>query len=125
MTRKTISCFAVSVLCVSALIGCSHTEPLETSLVAPTSTRTVPVSDQSAIAEAVGNAPADAGPLAWANPSTGSAGVIERIAPATDSHEGCRGFVSSNQGLEGVTKFGGFAFPSDGTWKIAGTPGLH
>lgn len=123
MTRKTILYFAMGVLCAAVLVACTHTDPLETSLVAPSATKSAPVSDQSVIAQAVGNAPADAGPLAWANPSTGSAGVIEKIV--NDNREGCRGFVSSNQGLEGATKFGGLACPSDGIWKIASTPGLH
>jgi hypothetical protein len=126
MNRKQISrCLAFFALSFQ-LIGCSHTEPLETSAISTTSTRAAPpVTDQAIIAEAVGNAPTGVSKLAWANPATGSAGVIERIDTESSSTKGCREFVTSQQSLEGATRFDGIACPSDGSWKIAGTPGLH
>jgi surface antigen len=125
MTKNTITRAAISILCLPMLVACSHTEPLESSVTSPTAAKLAPVSDQTVIAQTVGNAPTNAGPLAWANPSTGSAGVIQNIAPVNNGEQGCRGFVSSNHGLEGNTKLGGLACPSDGTWKITGAPGLH
>ena len=125
MNRKQISrCLAFFTLSFQ-LIGCSHTEPLETSAISTTSPRAAPVTDQAIIAEAVGNAPTGVNKLAWANPATGSAGVIERVDTGNGGIEGCRQFVTSQQSLEGATRFDGMACPSDGSWKIAGTPGLH
>ncbi|WP_343227740.1 RT0821/Lpp0805 family surface protein [Rhizobium ruizarguesonis] len=107
------------------LTACSHPEPLQTSTVAPGAATAVPITDQAVIAETVGRATVGSDPLAWANPSTGSAGVIEQVRPGTDNPNGCRDFVTSKQSLEGVTRFNGVACPADGSWKINGSPGLH
>ncbi|UIK01349.1 hypothetical protein LZK82_25425 (plasmid) [Rhizobium leguminosarum] len=107
------------------LTACSHTEPLQTSTVAPVAAAAVPITDQTVIAETVGRATIGSDPLAWANPSTGSAGVIEQVRPGTNNPNGCRDFVTSKQSLEGVTRFNGVACPSDGSWKINGSSGLH
>ncbi|MGO8047903.1 RT0821/Lpp0805 family surface protein [Rhizobium johnstonii] len=84
----------------------------------------VPITDQTVIAETVGRAAVGSDPLAWANPSTGSAGVIEQIRPGTNDPSGCRDFVTSKQSLEGATRFNGVACPADGSWKINGSSGL-
>ncbi|WP_312866635.1 RT0821/Lpp0805 family surface protein [Rhizobium sp. BK226] len=101
------------------LTACSHPEPLPTSTVAPV----VPITDQTVIAETVGRATVGSDPLAWANPSTGSAGVIEQVRPGANPN-GCRDFVTSKQSLESVTRFNGVACPADGSWKINGSSGL-
>jgi hypothetical protein len=107
------------------LTACSNTEPLQTSTGAPVAAAAVPITDQTVIAETVGRATIGSDPLAWANPSTGSAGVIEQVRPGTNNPNGCRDFVTSKQSLEGVTRFNGVACPADGTWKINGSSGLH
>ncbi|WP_312876420.1 MULTISPECIES: RT0821/Lpp0805 family surface protein [Rhizobium] len=107
------------------LTSCSHPEPLQTSTVAPVAATAVPITDQTVIAETVGRATVGSDPLAWANPSTGSAGVIEQVRPGTNNPNGCRDFVTSRQSLEGVTRFNGVACPADGSWKINGSSGLH
>ncbi|MGR9249946.1 RT0821/Lpp0805 family surface protein [Rhizobium leguminosarum] len=106
------------------LTACSHPEPLQTSTVAPAAASAVPITDQTVIAETVGRAEVGSDPLAWANPSTGSAGVIEQVRPGTNNPNGCRDFVTSKQSLEGVTRFNGVACPADGSWKISGSSGL-
>jgi hypothetical protein len=81
----------------AALAACSQVEPLGTPLarvplVAP--------ADQAVIANTVGRSPVGATALAWANPSTGSVGVIEEIDASIDGRNGRRGFVTSRQSLE-------------------------
>ncbi len=125
MRRKPASRCLTFVALSFLLIACSHTEPLETSSVSIPPPKIAPVTDQAIIAEAVGNAPAGVSKLAWANPATGSAGVIERIKTESSGVEGCRQFITSQQSIEGATRFDGVACPSDGSWKISGTPGLH
>lgn len=105
---------------IAILTACSHTEPLEPSLAQSTVQHAAPVTDQAVIADTVGHAQADANALAWANPSTGSAGVIEQIDPTSDGPDGCRGFVTSRQSLEGMTRFNGVACPSGDSWKLGG-----
>ncbi|MGO8061448.1 RT0821/Lpp0805 family surface protein [Rhizobium johnstonii] len=122
MLLKLIAIILVSPALV--LTACSHPEPLQTSTVAPAATSAVPTTDQTVIAEAVGRATVGSDPLAWANPSTGSAGVIEQIRSGTNDPSGCRDFVTSKQSLEGGTRFNGVACPADGSWKINGSSGL-
>jgi hypothetical protein len=106
-------------------IACSHVEPLETSSIRSSSPRAAPVTDQNIIAQTVGNAPAGSTTLAWANPATGSAGVIEQINAVSSGSGGCRQFVTTQQTIVGASRFDGTACPSNGLWKVAGTPGLH
>ncbi|WP_312861315.1 RT0821/Lpp0805 family surface protein [Rhizobium leguminosarum] len=122
MLLKLIAITLVSPALV--LTACSHPEPLQTSTVAPAAASAVPITDQTVIAETVGRATVGSDPLAWANPSTGSAGVIEQIRPGTNDPSGCRDFVTSKRSLEGVTRFNGVACPADGSWKINGSSGL-
>ncbi|NKL33200.1 hypothetical protein GFL49_05035 [Rhizobium leguminosarum bv. viciae] len=70
------------------------------------------------LADIVGRGAVGATALAWANPSTGSAGVIGQIDASTDGPDGCRGFVTSRQSLDGMTRFNGVACPSGtvGNW---------
>ena len=123
MLSKLIVTTLVSLVLV--VTACSHPEPLQTSTIAPVASTAVPITDQMVIAETVGRATVGSDPLAWANPSTGSAGVIEQVRPGTNNPDGCRDFVTSKQSLEGVTRFNGVACPSDGSWKINGSSGLH
>jgi hypothetical protein len=132
-SERLVYHFMLSKLIVIAIVSpalvlaaCSHPEPLQTSTVAPVAaTAAAPITDQTVIAETVGRATVGSDPLAWANPSTGSAGVIEQVRPGTNNPNGCRDFVTSKQSLEGVTRFNGVACPSDGSWKINGSSGLH
>nr|WP_246781647.1 RT0821/Lpp0805 family surface protein [Rhizobium sp. BK379] len=52
------------------------------------------------------------------HPSTGGVGVIEEIDASIDGRNGCRGFVTSRQSLDGITRFNGFACPSGDSWKL-------
>jgi surface antigen len=125
MIRKRLRHYLLFAALLPCLIACSHVEPLETSSIRDASPRAAPATDQSVIAEAVGNAPAGSTTLAWANPTTGSAGVIEQINSVSSGSAGCRKFVTTQQTIEGASRFDGTACPSDGLWKIAATPGLH
>ncbi|WP_082597342.1 RT0821/Lpp0805 family surface protein [Rhizobium sp. Root708] len=125
MYRKSISRCLTFFALSFPLLACSHAEPLETSAISATSSKAAPETDETIIAEAVGNAPTGISRLAWANPATGSAGVIEQINPKSSGVESCRRFVTSQQSLNSATRFDGVACPSDGSWKIASSSGLH
>ncbi|WP_245308430.1 RT0821/Lpp0805 family surface protein [Rhizobium leguminosarum] len=116
-----ISKSLLSAITIATLTACSHTEPLETPLAqSVTPHAATAVTDQAVIADTVGSAQVGAAALAWANPSTGSAGVVEQIDASTDGPDGCRGFVTSRQSLEGITRFNGVACPSGDSWKLGG-----
>lgn len=99
------------------LAACSTTEPLVTASIARS--EGVPQTDQAVIAETVGRSEASIQPLAWANPSTGSAGVIQQVGPVANGDLACKQFVSTHQTISGSSSFNGIACPSDGKhWKI-------
>jgi len=103
-----------------AITACASQEPLEiTASTRPTS----PTTDRTVIAEAVGSASAGSKPLAWANPETGSAGVIEHVETAAGQENGCRNFTASRQALDGKTRFDGVACPSGQSWKLSAATG--
>ena len=108
----------ITAMSIAALTACSHIEPLETPLAQSAIPHEAPLTDQAVIADTVGRSPVGANALAWANPSTGSAGVIEQIDASTDGPDGCRRFVTSRQSLDGITRFNGFACPSGDSWKL-------
>jgi hypothetical protein len=117
----------ISAMSIAALTACSHIEPLETPLAQSAIPRQAPLTDQAVIADTVGRSAVGATALAWANPSTGSTGVIEQIDPSNDGPDGCRGFVTSRQSLDGMARFNGVACPSGNSWKLGGqypTPAL-
>ncbi|MCS0461420.1 MULTISPECIES: RT0821/Lpp0805 family surface protein [Rhizobium] len=115
MTRTNIGVLQLSLLAL-VLAGCTKVEPLETAAVTqsiPSATKT----DQAVIADAVSRGPVGVKPLAWANPSTGSVGVIEEIG--VDPESSCRAFVTTQRTLEGETRFKGLACPSgESDWKL-------
>ncbi len=116
-----ISKSLLAAMIVSMLAACSHTEPLETPLAQSAVSHPAPaVTDQAVIADTVGRGDVGATALAWANPSTGSAGVIEQIDASSDGPDGCRGFVTSRQSIDGITRFNGVACPSGDSWKLGG-----
>jgi hypothetical protein len=66
--------------------------------------------DQAAIKNAVSSADlekASAQPLAWANPATGSRGVVSKMAEQKDKGQLCRDFSGSRESFDGVTMFSG------------------
>jgi len=105
---------------IAALTACSHIEPLETPLAQSATSHQALLTDQAVIADTVGRGAVGATALAWANPSTGSAGVIEQIDAGNDGPDGCRGFVTSRQSLDGMTRVDGVACPSGDSWKLGG-----
>lgn len=115
MTRKNKGALQLALL-AALLAGCTKVEPLETAAV----TQSIPTpakTDQAVIADTVSRGPVGVKPLAWANPSTGSAGVIEEIG--VDPESSCRAFVTTQRTLEGETRFKGLACPSGASdWKL-------
>lgn len=99
------------------VLACTTIEPFDGLTTTSTPTGRVP-SDQYAIAQAVGNA--DPGvPLAWANPETGSAGVIQEIHSSSQSDKQCRSFITTRRTLSSETVLNGMACRSLGSsWKI-------
>lgn len=112
----------VCLIVIPALNACSHSEPLETAITSPVVSKAVPQTDQAVIADAVGQGTVGSSPLAWANPSTGSAGVIDQIDASSDGAQGCRSFVTSQQTLDGMTRFVGVACRSGNSWKMSSVP---
>lgn len=113
----------MSVLLVVGITGCSSQEPLDITSATGTTSASAPVTDRAVIAEAVGNASAGSKPLAWANPGTGSAGVIEHVETTEGQENGCRNFTASRQALNGKTRFDGVACPSGQSWKLSANTG--
>ncbi|XAZ26006.1 hypothetical protein LVY75_35045 (plasmid) [Sinorhizobium sp. B11] len=107
--------YFITAMGVAALAACSQFELLETPLARVP--LVAPVTDQAVIADTVGRGPVGATALAWANPSTGSVGVIEEIAFSIDGPNGCRRFVTSRQSVDGTTRFSGVPGPSGDSWK--------
>ncbi|MFK0335458.1 RT0821/Lpp0805 family surface protein [Rhizobium sp. NPDC090275] len=104
---------------LTLLSACTTTEPLVTASTGlPETPRQT---DQAVIAETVGRSDEGMRPLAWANPSTGSAGVIQQIGPVLDGGQGCRQFISTHQTITGSSTLDGVACPSGNNhWKING-----
>lgn len=75
--------------------------------------------DRALVAEKVGQAGTGVAPLAWANPATGSAGVIEQV-DAESGGSDCRRFVSTQRSIDGSTeRLAGMACPtSNAHWKL-------
>jgi hypothetical protein len=70
--------------------------------------------DNSVIAEKIGSAPAGVfTPIPWANPGTGSAGVIESISTDGGLNDGCRAFITSRQRLDKTDRVRGVACQND------------
>jgi hypothetical protein len=97
------------------------TGTLEVTSTTQPATATTVMTDRAIIAEAVGSAPAGSRPLAWANPATGSAGVIEQVGTNVDEENGCRNFTASQQSLDGKTRFDRVACPTGQSWKLTGS----
>lgn len=115
--RIAIISFGVAAVAV-ALSACSSVEPLEVAAAPQGTGPKLVQTDQAVIAQKVGTAGLESTPLAWANPSTGSAGVIERIATNNGGGD-CRTFVGTEQTLDGVSELSGLACrTSDAHWKL-------
>lgn len=110
----------ISAMSMAILTACSHTEPLEAPPGQASTSSARPETDQAVIAETVGRGEVGATALAWANPETGSVGVIEHIDANSNRSDGCRSFTTRSQSLNGITRFNGVACPSGDSWKLGG-----
>jgi hypothetical protein len=114
--------FTAATIVIAICNGCSTREPLETTAIPTSKPAAIVQTDQAVVADRVGNADAGVTPLAWANPSTGSAGVIEQIDDVANGR-GCRTFVSTQRTLDAETRFRGLATrTSSSRWKLNSTP---
>ncbi len=85
-----------------------------------------PTSDSISDEVTVGNAVTSADisktagqPLAWANASTGSAGVIDKIVENNDSGVICRQFTTTRHSYVGIAKFAGkTCLVNSGNWQL-------
>jgi hypothetical protein len=115
MARKA----CVGLLFASLAFGCSTVEPLDMAATTQSAPALAKLSDQSIIADKVRQGEFGVAPLAWSNPDTGSAGVIEDIGPAESSGSHCRTFITTRRTLAGESRFNGIACPSDDSkWKL-------
>lgn len=112
--------FLLTLIFPLALASCSSVEPLDGTSASVSKPSPAVQTDQTVLASKVGEAEPGVTPLAWANPATGSAGVIEKIDGKADGSS-CRSFVSTAQTLDGVKEVSGLACPTnDSSWKLAG-----
>jgi len=96
--------------------SCSTTDPLNTSEITSATPPQFASRDNSIIADAVGRASLGDAPMAWANPSTGSAGVIRDVTIA-EVRPNCRNFMTTLRTLSGETRTRGVAcLQPDGSW---------
>ncbi|MBW9118392.1 hypothetical protein JNB88_32850 [Rhizobium cauense] len=96
--------------------SCSTTDPLNTSEITSATPPQFASRDNSIIADAVGRAGIGDAPVAWANPSTGSAGVIRGVTIA-EVGPNCRNFTTTLRTLSGETRTRGVAcLQPDGSW---------
>ena len=86
----------------------------------PPSTDTL--SDEMTVRNAVTSADVGrigAQPLAWANASTGSAGVIDTIVENNDAGQVCRQFRTTRHSYDGIAKFmGKTCLVGGGNWQL-------
>lgn len=101
------------------LISCSTSDPVDRAVAPVSSPIAARQADQALVADKVGQASAGVTPLAWANPSTGSAGVIELVTAEADGSD-CRRFISTQHSIDGsIDRFAGMACPTgDAHWKL-------
>jgi len=106
----------VGTLPVVLLAGCTafQSSDVNTKTNATGQTHSVLTEDNSVIAQKVGLAPSGLfSPIPWANPGTGSAGVIESISTDGGVNPGCRAFITSRQRLSGTDRVRGVACQND------------
>jgi hypothetical protein len=114
-----IRSFGTLALLTVLATSCSNADPVDSSVGAVSNPIAARQADQAIVAEKVGEAGTGVTPLAWANPSTGSAGVIEQVATQTDGSD-CRRFVSTQHAIDGSSeRLAGLACPTgDAHWKL-------
>jgi surface antigen len=118
---SSIRSFGTLALLTMLTASCSTVDPVDSSVTSVSNPVAARQADQALVAEKVGEVGTAATPLAWANPSTGSAGVIEQVAAQTDGSD-CRRFVSTQHSIDGSSKrLAGLACPTgDAHWKMDG-----
>lgn len=118
MQKSIKTCGALALVLLLA-VACSTADPLEASVVPVSTPAAAKQADQAIVADKVGQADTGVAPLAWANPSTGSAGVIEQVSAEANGSD-CRSFVTTQHTIDGLTaKVAGMACPTgDAHWKL-------
>jgi surface antigen len=116
---SSIRSFGTLALLAVIATSCSTAEPVDSAMGAVSNPVAARRADQALVAEKVGEAGTGVTPLAWANPSTGSAGVIEQVATQTDGSD-CRRFVTTQHAIDGSSeRLAGLACPTgDAHWKM-------
>ncbi|CAN7597224.1 RT0821/Lpp0805 family surface protein [Rhizobium sp. LjRoot30] len=103
------------------LFGSKVDQSISTSTIADGKNKDV-ISDEVTVRNAVTSADMsklEGKPLAWANASTGSAGVISAISEQTQDGTVCRAFETSRHSYVGVANFQGKAcLAGDGNWQL-------
>lgn len=106
-----VACLALSG-CMSGLDiagGASVDTSVATGSV-PTGRSSDTVSDEVTVRNAVSSADIErtgGAPIAWANTSSGSAGVISNIAETRDNGTLCRDFITTRHSYQGIAQFRG------------------
>lgn len=92
---------------VAALTGCTS---MDDDIAKTSDRRPLIVQDRPIIAKAVGSASLDAAkPIAWANTTSGSTGVVTTAALSQGQTGNCRDFASSYQTVSGNEQLTGIA----------------
>lgn len=112
---------------LSACLGRGVDDPLsldqvKTGTISP---RAAPAlsTDEDAVARAVATADLTTrpeGPFPWANPDTGTTGVISSLQPAPGLAGDCRAFTTSLHRYDGIALFNGTTCRADsGEWRLS------
>ncbi len=112
--------------CVSSGLDMFSSNKVDRSVATGTVPQPAPTSDSISDEMTVGNAVTSADiqrlegrPLAWANASTGSAGVIDTIVENNDAGQVCRQFRTTRHSYVGIAKFyGKTCLVGGGNWQL-------
>lgn len=126
--RRRCVLAAVLALAVPSLTGCVlhgdgaaealAIDPVTTSSIAPFPVDPGIVSDEEAIARSLAAA-GTGGPLPWANPETGSNGVITSFSETPQDGAPCLGFRTTRHAYDGIAVFAGRACQApDRQWQV-------
>jgi surface antigen len=105
----------------AALVAsCTHDDDLQQARTSAHNGPSASVPDVAAIERAMATAPQSrSNSVAWANTTTGSAGVLSYTENTDASGGTCRTFISSRQSLDGGDTLNGRACAEgDGRWRV-------
>lgn len=118
-----------SMLGLAGCMGVGETLRVDAGAIDRTVTGSIPTepalpqvkTDQQALADAVSGIDLQRrpeGPYAWANPVTGTTGVISMITEAGETGAACRDFTTTMHSYEGIALFAGRGCRASEGWNL-------